>query len=54
MDVLVVGTIIPKIIIEMLTRNMYEAKHVINSITPTLKRAGILSASEYFYEISLN
>lgn len=44
MDVLV-GTIIPRMMIEMLTRNMYEAKQVINSITPTLNRAGILSAS---------
>lgn len=44
MDVLV-GTIIPRMMIEMLTRNMYEAKQVINSMSPTLNRAGILAAS---------
>lgn len=38
-----VGSTIAKIFIEMFTRNIYDMKHAINSITPTLKRVGIFS-----------
>lgn len=37
------GCTIPKILMDIFTRNMYDIKHVVNIITATLKRTGILS-----------
>lgn len=39
------GSTMPRMLMDMLTRSMYDVKHAMNSITATLKRVGIESAN---------